>query len=243
MGAGQGKCYTMHAAQCERVFAVNHAMVDAIKSLTVTNAAPIYNGINRACASQPCHESHTRDPHKPFTVLCAGQCIERKGHAYLLEAFADPRLRHVQLELVGHPPAHLQRQIDELGIQSQISILEEMDQSALLDRMAQSDLFALPSWDEAFGLVYAEALSVGTPVLLTNDAGIHALPYIDESSWVVPPRDSGAVANAILAATKLDSASRAEMTMRMKAWINTRLTWESNAQTLLQPVIQGDHEF
>ena len=31
--------------------------------------------------------------------------------------------------------------------------------------MARAQLFALPSWDEAFGLVYTEAMAQGTPVL------------------------------------------------------------------------------
>ena len=41
--------------------------------------------------------------------------------------------------------------------------------------MARADVFALPSWDEAFGLVYTEAMSQGTPVVACSGRGPRGL--------------------------------------------------------------------
>ena len=57
--------------------------------------------------------------------------------------------------------------------------------------MARADVFALPSWDEAFGLVYTEAMAQGTPVIAGGGEGPE--DFIDDgvSGYLAPVRDAG----------------------------------------------------
>lgn len=61
------------------------------------------------------------------------------------------------------------------------------------------DVLLIPSRSEAFGLVAAEAMAAGTPVVATQVGGIPEVVIQDEQGILVPPRDPGALARAGIA--------------------------------------------
>ena len=63
--------------------------------------------------------------------------------------------------------------------------------SALVD----ADIFVLPSQNENFGNVIAEAIAAGTPVVITDQCGI--APYVRDRAGLVVPVDQSAVRDAI----------------------------------------------
>jgi len=52
-----------------------------------------------------------------------------------------------------------------LGIESKVRFLGKLPHSEVMREMASCSLFCLPSWNEGFGLVYLEAMSLGKPVI------------------------------------------------------------------------------
>ena len=82
--------------------------------------------------------------------------------------------------------------INELG-GNEVSITD------LPDLMASADLLVLASVAEAFGLVLAEALYLGTPVVATQVGGIPEIVDHGEDGLLVPPGDSEALAAAVVA--------------------------------------------
>ena len=55
--------------------------------------------------------------------------------------------------------------------------------------MSGCDIFVLPSWDEAFGVVYLEAMSFQKPVIGTIGQGISDIIIDGENGFLVPPRN------------------------------------------------------
>jgi glycosyltransferase involved in cell wall biosynthesis len=113
--------------------------------------------------------SEARDP-RPTIVCPAALDVPRKRVSLLLEAFSLVRrsLPDARLVLSGRGPA------PDDGVE-----LADLDSSvALRDAYRAAWVCALPSLGEAFGLVAAEALACGTPVVASDDG---ALPELVDS--------------------------------------------------------------
>ncbi|WP_104201883.1 glycosyltransferase [Billgrantia saliphila] len=140
--------------------------------------------------------------HLPILGM-VGRFNAQKDHKNLLRALAELKSRGVDFRclLVGADlnagNEILAEWIDELGLQNKIELLGlRSDIPAIMNRL---DLHILSSsFGEAFPNVIAEAMACGTPCVGT-DVGDTAM-IIGEWGWVVPPRDSLRLADAIHAA-------------------------------------------
>jgi glycosyltransferase involved in cell wall biosynthesis len=94
--------------------------------------------------------------------------------------------------------------------------------------MARCQVFALPSWDEAFGLVYTEAMARGTPVVAGRGEGPEDFIEDGVSGYLVPVRDAEALA-AVLARILGDPEAAAAVGRAGKA-AAAALSWERNAR-------------
>lgn len=136
-------------------------------------------------------------------VLCtAGQLIPRKGVDLLLDALA--RYRHeigpVTLWVAGDGPerAALEDQARRLGVDADVVFLGHTSQARLGALLRACDLFVFPTLRDLVGRVVVEALSVGTPVVLSRHSGAaHTLVRDGETGLVVDPRDTEALFAAL----------------------------------------------
>jgi glycosyltransferase involved in cell wall biosynthesis len=117
----------------------------------------------------------TRQPKRlqTFNVLYVGQFIKRKNIDKLYKAVKALREQgiDVKLHLVGDFQQYLKKDListqDYVKCYGIITSKEE-----LLDVYNVCDIFAMPSINETFGLVYIEALTQGLPILYTKRDGI-----------------------------------------------------------------------
>jgi len=110
---------------------------------------------------------------RTFNILYVGQFIRRKNIDKLYKAVEALRGRgiDVKLHLVGDFQQYLKHDLismkDYVKCYGRITSKEE-----LLSVYNVCDIFAMPSINETFGLVYIEALTQGLPVLYTKRDGI-----------------------------------------------------------------------
>lgn len=102
-------------------------------------------------------------------VLFLGRLeIEQKGLDLLLEAFAEVATRtDADFVLVGDGPDadEVRRLVDERGLSGRVRFTGRVDGESKFDLLASAQLVCMPSRYETFGMVAAEALACGTPVL------------------------------------------------------------------------------
>lgn len=123
-----------------------------------------------------------------------------KGQRELIEALASvPRARLVlvgaDLERGGAFQAELERETDRLGIRDRVAFVGCRDDAAEL--LGQLDVVALPSWTEGLPLVLLEAMARRRAVVATPVGGTPELVADGETGLLVPPRNPGALAEAI----------------------------------------------
>jgi glycosyltransferase involved in cell wall biosynthesis len=126
------------------------------------------------------------------TAIRALAAVRRRLDAHLL-IVGDIAFSSRRYDNVGFRRS-LDRIAGELGVESAVHFLGERPDVPEL--VGAVDLLLLPSWDEPFGLVAAEAMAVGTVVLVTRNGGLGEYVTDRVNGRLLPPDDPAAWAEA-----------------------------------------------
>jgi colanic acid/amylovoran biosynthesis glycosyltransferase len=143
----------------------------------------------------------------PPAILHVARLVEKKGTAYLLEAFARIAAKHpdTQLVVIGAGPLRnsLARCAVELGIDARVRWLGASTHADVAEWLRRAAVFCLPSCTagngdaEGLGLALLEAAASGVPVVATRHGGIPEAVRDGDTGYLVPERDADALADAL----------------------------------------------
>lgn len=177
---------------------------------------------------------------KPLQVLGVGSIVPRKAFDILVRALSRHADLDWRLKVVGSmdrsPEAlrALNSAIAESGLQDRITLAGPADQKALDAHYASADLFAMPSLYEGYGMVLAEAMARGLPIVCTT-GGAAAQTAPDAAALKVPPGDVDALSTAIGRLLR-DAPLRARMADASWAAGQKLPRWEKTAQIIADVV-------
>jgi glycosyltransferase involved in cell wall biosynthesis len=122
-------------------------------------------------------------------VIFVGQLSQRKGLSYLLDAYAKFAGTGTALTLVGNEVGS----VEPLAPYSQLfRHVPHLTRPQLADEYQSHDVFVFPTLLEGMGLVVAEAMACGLPVITTAN-GPDELVRDGVDGFIVPMRDSDAI--------------------------------------------------
>ncbi|MDE1184255.1 glycosyltransferase family 4 protein [Paraburkholderia sp.] len=135
-------------------------------------------------------------------MLCVSRFVPRKNIHLLIDAYARSGVRNsgVSLVLVGQGPseAQLREQIEKLGLESSIVILQSIPNQHMPNLYALAEFLVLASDFDQWGLCVSEAYAAGRPAIVTRTCGVANEVVLDGvNGYIVEPGDVPALAERI----------------------------------------------
>lgn len=180
------------------VIAVSPALARQIKKYTEVDAAVVENIVDvdvffRAPAA-------ARKEGVLFRFVSAGRAQHRKGFDVLVDAFAVLNETQPDCELIimggGAELDNIKRQISALGLDEKVHCFGAFRREEFARELNRSDCFVLASRHETFGMVYAEAMAAGVPVIATRCGGTEGFVN-SENGLMVDVDDANGLAEAM----------------------------------------------
>ncbi len=179
----------------------------------------------------------------PPRLIAVGSLTPRKGYGVLLDALDQLADLDWRLTIVGSPDFEPEtaRAIAAraAAFGSRIRLAGPLDAAALDAAYAAADIFVHPSFYEGYGMVLAEALRRGLPVICTT-GGAAGETVPDGAGLKVPPGDADALAGA-LRALLIDRARRQDMADAAFAAGTALPDWSDTAAVIGRVLMEVAH--
>jgi len=174
-----------------------------------------------------------------LTILFLSRIHPNKGIELLVEAWQqlDKTLRqNWRVEIAGNGEERyitsLQNLIDVKGLINEIKIIDPQFGEAKLAAYHRADLFVLPTYSENFGIVVAEALACGVPVITTKGTPWEELNTCNAGWWTnigVQP-----LVEVLQEALQLPEEQRIQMGLNGRKLVEEKYSIEAVAQQMIQ---------
>jgi glycosyltransferase involved in cell wall biosynthesis len=170
------------------------------------------------------------------TALFLSRINPKKGLPMLLDAWgrlapADWRLVIAGNDDSNHLPV-IERKISEQGLGERVVIAGPLFGEAKEAAYRNADLFVLPSYSENFGIVVAEALGFGVPVLTTTGCPWQEL-QTHKCGWWVEPTPAG-IETALNEALRTTNEELSSMGRRGRRLVEKNYQWSGIAERMLE---------
>jgi len=184
-----------------------------------TDRAPIARGSRRASVS----------------LLCVAAMTPGKGHERLLRALSTVPSRDWTLTCVGsidRDPAAFARVsavAQQLQLSDRVTFAGELDEAQLADQYDRSDAFVLATIRETYGMVVAEAIARGLPVVSTS---VGAVPEIVGAGGILVGLDDAGGLETALTRVIEDPAARQQLAAGARAARERLHTWDEASRSM-----------
>ncbi len=173
-------------------------------------------------------------------ILTVARLVDYKGIQWVLGAMSRilAEYPHARYVVAGDGPyrAELERTVKAVlppGLQGAVTFLGRVSESEKFALYSACDVFAMPSSEEGFGLVFAEAGAFGKPVVGCDAMGTPEAVAHGETGLLVPPANADAVGSAVLRLLR-DEKERARMGEMGRRRVESMGGWSESARQYLR---------
>ena len=187
-----------------------------------------------------------RERRQDAALLFVGRLVPAKGADLLMRALAelDGRYPRATLTVVGSGPEadRLASLARSLGIGARVTFAGSLAHAQLAELYRRASLLVLPSLEEGFGLVLAEAMGCGCPVAASDLPALRDMIEDGRSGRLFRPGDVADMAR-VVAELLADPRSAQAMAEEARRRVAARFDWAGVAQryaAALMPAWRGD---
>jgi glycosyltransferase involved in cell wall biosynthesis len=205
------------ATEADRIICVSAAVRDQVidqLGVEADRVQVVHSGVSAAWHREPWGDerrAQRRQGRRPY-VVAVGAVTPRKTLTTALRALHQ--ISGVDLVLAGPSDASAEptlRAIDELGLGKRVHVTGRLADEALVDLVQGAEALLHPSLDEGFGFPPLEAMSAGTPAIVSRSG---SLPEVVGDAGIVLPADDPDQWAAAIEALVHDADHRAALVER-----------------------------
>lgn len=187
-------------------------------------------------------------------VLFVSRMHPKKGVMELVEAWGKVVSRGVDewrswnVELVYTVSGELEKEyeakvrarVNELGLEDQFIFTGALNDDDKWEAYARADLFVLPTYSENFGIVVAEALWAGVPVITTKGTPWQELETWKCGKWIDLPEEGSNPSNWPMLVSALEGVmlmsddERRQMGERGRMLVEEKYTWDAVVKAMVK---------
>jgi glycosyltransferase involved in cell wall biosynthesis len=212
-----------------------------LRTLIADFAAPAHKITVAEPGTDPAQRAaHGGQP--PLQLLSVGAIVPRKAFHLLVRALSPLQDRDWRLTIAGPTDrspqalADVQAAIRTTGLGQRIALVGPVDKDRLAGLYASADAFLMASLYEGYGMVLAEAMACGLPIVCTS-GGAAAETVPDGAAIKVPPGDERALSLAI---ERLLDDRELRQRMAQAAWLAGQKLprWEDTARIVAEVIAE-----
>lgn len=203
---------------CERVPCRNKSFV-------------VYNGVDTSLFYPQQHKN------AKIEIVVVGNLIPLKGHRYALKALRLAENKYpgkFKMVIVGKGAEEeaLKKYVQQLKLEQIVDFLGYVAYAEVAKIIRLSDIFLLPSFYEALGCVYLEAMASGIPTIGCSGNGIEEIIKNGEDGFLVKGKNEIEIFNVL--ESLIDNHVRNKVGMAAREKICSQYKWSDSAEALLR---------
>jgi len=169
-------------------------------------------------------------------ICSIGNLIPLKGHRYLLEAIKIAGDKGIKIKCViagrGYLEEELKKQSKELGISDLVEFKGYVPYVEVTKLLQNSDAFVLPSYYEALGCVYLEAMACGIPALGCYENGIDEVITHEEDGFLTENKNVEQIVDSLITISNKEKCKT--MGKKARKTVEEKYQWIHSAESLLK---------
>lgn len=185
----------------------------------------------------------SHEPKVPFIVknetrlISVGNLQEGKGVDYLLKALSNLMMKGHEAwtyQVVGDGPdrRYLEELAVQLGIDTKVHFLGGIKHKSVLEALETADVFVLPSYREAFGIAYLEAMAMGRLTIGVAGQGPSQFITNEKTGFLVQGRDTEALENLLARILDGDRVKWQAIAAAGRDEVTQNWSWAAHARNL-----------
>lgn len=133
----------------------------------------------------------------------------------------------------GAERANLAKLAEDLGLIGKVTFTGAVRRAEIFEHLAWADVFVLPSYREAFGIAYLEAMAAGLLTIGVMGEGPSQFIRNGENGLLAPPRDVDALSQILHDVLTGDRQHWREMAAQGRETVRNAYTWDHHAAKLI----------
>lgn len=201
----------------------------------ITNASRrcvVHNGFKLPIAKK---SERARDP-RLIRIISVSFLHEGKGVDLTLQALGELKKMGIEnwnytIIGAGYLKKHCEKIVNKFELEKKVIFMGEMDHHDVYSQLADADIFCLPSYREAFGIAYLEAMAHGLLTIGVQGQGPEAFIQHKKTGFLVKPQNLNHLIETLHTTIMHFDAMR-KIALTGKQYVLEHFTWNKHAEKL-----------